>query len=235
MKFDFGLEKSRYERKFLLAAHSEKQVECVVKRHRAIMREIFEERYINNLYLDSPNLESYYDNVHGVKNRTKFRIRWYGELLGLVESPVLEIKAKQDLLGQKVSFALKPFELNHEFSTAMLHEVVRGSDIPKDIQHRLLSFEVTLLNRYRRKYFQSADHRFRMTIDKDLEFCRMSVLSNRFLNRCFDHRHVILELKYAATELDGLAMFSREFPFRVTKSSKYVSGIRAINGLAPYA
>ena len=40
-------------------------------------------------------IKNFFDNVYGNVNKIKPRIRWYGELFGLVEHPILEYKIKQ--------------------------------------------------------------------------------------------------------------------------------------------
>lgn len=42
---------------------------------------------------------AYQDNLIGISDRMKVRIRWYGALLGLIEEPVLELKIKRGFLG----------------------------------------------------------------------------------------------------------------------------------------
>src|SRR5688572_29998156 len=114
----------RYERKFLITNYSYKDVLQILKFHPACFSEIFEERSINNIYFDTPGLLHYYDNIEGSPDRLKVRIRWYGELFGPVDKPVLEYKIKKGLMGKKESHALRPFVLNEKFNKAEIEKAV---------------------------------------------------------------------------------------------------------------
>ena len=102
MNFD---SKYRYERKFLANNLTQKQVETIITLHPAMFSESFVSRHVNSLYLDTLNLNNYNDAVLGNNNRIKIRIRWYGELTGLIKKPMLEIKIKK-------SFFVKPEKEN---------------------------------------------------------------------------------------------------------------------------
>ena len=102
----------RFERKFFITGLTKYEIESVVKLHPAIFSEIFHKRHINNIYFDTFSLKNLHDNVEGASDRIKVRIRWYGELYGYIEKPVLEIKIKNGLLGKKISVPVEPFTLN---------------------------------------------------------------------------------------------------------------------------
>jgi SPX domain protein involved in polyphosphate accumulation len=217
--------KYRYERKFFISELSRQSVESIVRLHPAMFSEIFHQRFVNNIYFDSFGLQNYNDNVHGSTRRIKVRIRWYGELFGNVTRPVLELKAKDGVLGKKESYSLQPFRLDEIFGESMVTDLFASSDIPEIVKMKLGFLKPVLLNRYSRKYFQSADKRYRITLDGDLVFYRITHQFNSFMSKMKDDISVILELKYAAdSDLDANHI-SNNFPFRVTKSSKYVQGI----------
>ena len=82
-----------------------------------------------------------------------------------------------------------------------------------------------IFNRYKRKYFRSQDKKFRITLDSNLVFYQAE--------KSFDAHSIpqkrsnanILELKYSSQYDDLVSNISSFFPFRMTKSSKYVSGV----------
>ena len=76
-----------------------------------------------------------------------------------------EVKKKSGLMGAKDSFPLPPFDLDEELRPTDLVDVLAASDIPDWLRARCLFLEPTLLNRYRRKYFRSADGDYRITVD----------------------------------------------------------------------
>ena len=189
--------------------------------------EIFHERFVNNIYFDSPNLKFFLDTIEGSAHKIKVRIRWYGNLFGFIKKPVLELKIKKGLVARKESLSLHSFKLDSDFNSQIINKVIHQSDIPEIIKQRLKDLSPTLLNRYRRKYFQSADENYRITTDSDLNFYQIYNLTNTFLNRRFDNINVILELKYGHTMDSKADCITNLFPFRLTKSSKYVTGIEA--------
>lgn len=221
-------EKFRYERKAVVSGMSMHELESVVKLHPAIFTEVHSPRYINNIYLDTCNMSNYFDNVNGLNKRLKTRIRWYGNLFGLIESPILEFKIKRGFLGEKICFPINSFYLNRKYSLEKQQQIFIESDIPYVFLEYLKSLRFTLLNRYYRKYFESADHRFRITIDSGMEYYRLASSDNSFNEKKVDHEVCILELKYSEENDDIAYLFFNYFPFRSTKSSKYATGIEKI-------
>ena len=226
----FDRDHLRYERKFVISALSKYEVESIVKLHPAIFSEIYYERTVNNLYFDSTGMTNYSDNVVGNSQRLKVRIRWYGDLFGIVEKPVLEIKLKTGYLGSKISYPLDSFTISREFSIDTISQIFKNSShIPVIIKQDLIRLSFSLLNNYRRKYFVSANRKFRITIDSSMQFFEISPLNNTFLHKSVDYISTILELKYDAEQDDYAENITKHFPFRMTKSSKYVTGVERIN------
>lgn len=219
----------RFERKFLISMLRTYEIEHHVKLHPALFSEVFSPRHVNNIYLDSHHLENYWDNVCGSGQRLKVRVRWYGEAFGEIAKPVLELKIKSGFTNLKESYPMASFSLVPGFTFAILSDAFDRSELPGRLRERLRALEPTLLNRYRRKYFLSADRLFRATIDNKLSYTQIAKTGNQFTHTLSDHIRTILELKYA-TDCDNQAgSISGLFPFRITKSSKYVSGIDWIN------
>lgn len=221
-------EELRHERKFLIADYSASEVEQIIKFHPACFKEIYQQRTVNNIYFDSLAYESYYRNVEGDTNRTKARIRWYGEMFGKTEKAVLEFKIKKGLLGKKDFYPLQPFLLNEDFSKQELINALSQDEIPRNIRDIMISLQPALLNSYSRKYFQSADKQFRLTIDKDQVFYRISYNKNTFLNKVEMNRAVVLELKYDVHLEEEANEISNKLPFVMTKNSKYLQGIESV-------
>lgn len=219
----------RYERKFFISELTRHELESILSHHPALFSEIYYQRYVNNIYFDTANLINYFDNVDGSAQRVKVRIRWYGELFGVVEKPILELKIKNGLLGRKESFALKPFTIDNGFRHSDIVDVFNESDIPQELKLKLISLEPALLNRYSRKYFMSDDKDFRITIDSELTFYRINCHNHCFLHKSIDQNNLVLELKYTYDKEAYAERISNELPFIVTKSSKYVSGIERLH------
>jgi len=105
----------RYERKFAITGASLAQVENLVRHHPALFFQEYASRLINNIYLDSPDLRNYHQNVNGDTERAKLRARWYGQLFGAVPQAILEQKCKRGLLGMKHSARLPGLNSGNRF------------------------------------------------------------------------------------------------------------------------
>lgn len=219
----------RYERKFFISELSKYEIETIVKLHPAMFDEIYYERNVNNIYFDSFDMANFFDNVDGLSQRVKFRIRWYGELLGSIEKPVLEVKIKQGQLGGKLHYPLDSFCLDENLTNDKMREIISVANIPTELKYILLSLNYTLLNRYTRKYYQSKDKKYRITIDSNMKYVQLSHLYNTYLNELVDYSNNILELKYDKEDDEGARIITGHFLFRMTKSSKYVTGIEMLH------
>ena len=219
----------RYERKFVVDRYNVHQIEGLLKRHPAFFREIYRKRKINNIYLDTADLKTYFDNVYGNTNRVKVRIRWYGETFGHIGSPRLEFKIKSGLSGRKRTYALSPFTLDKNFSIDTLSEVFSTSDLPDWVREKLKSYRPALLNNYFRKYFVSRDKKVRVTIDNNMTYYSISSRINTFIRKKVERQNVIVEMKYDPGSAFIASDISQHFPMRMTKSSKYINGIDIFN------
>ena len=216
----------RYERKFFITELSKYEVECIVKIHPAIFSEIYHKRFVNNIYIDSYNLKNYRENIEGETDRIKIRIRWYGELFGYIKEPVLEIKVKKEFLNKKISIPIKPFILKKD---TKISDILNSfNDLQDSLVIDFNSLKPSLLNQYSRKYYQSCNGYYRITIDTDQSFYQVNKQNNFFLNRTTDKNTVILELKYAKEYDSEANHITTKFPFRISKSSKYISGVEKV-------
>ena len=83
----------RYERKYVLKR----------KNFYSFLKDLYSNNYyeiyfmrrVNNLYYDNFNFSSLNDNIDGVSNRTKTRVRWYGEAFKK-STKKLEFKKKKE-------------------------------------------------------------------------------------------------------------------------------------------
>jgi len=227
--YDINTSQYRYERKFFINDRSTHDVTSIVKLHPAIFSNLYQPRYINNIYFDTINFTHFKDNIEGTTNRIKIRIRWYGPLFGTINNPVLEIKVKKGLLGKKYSIALDSFDLTESTD---INDILKSIDtLKKDLPIDFKALTPTLLNRYARTYHQTGDKKYRITIDSQQIFYRIQTVHNTFLEQYHDKQNVILELKYNQSHDCNANRIVSQFPFRVSKSSKYVQGVQRIHGL----
>ena len=64
----------------------------------------YPDRQINSLYFDDKNFSCVRDNLSGVAQRKKYRLRWYGKIEQELSDPILEVKIKNGRLGSKKYF-----------------------------------------------------------------------------------------------------------------------------------
>ncbi len=201
----------RYEHKYVIDHFHPLEVEQFVRLHPAGFRQIFPNRQVNNIYFDTADFSTFQHNLMGVSQREKYRIRWYGAGEEAIRNIRLETKIKDNLLGRKIWEA---------------REVDGWSDLvallPTLLWTRELQLQPVLLNAYKRAYYGTPDHKFRITVDHELAFGPFQTTSP-----CLMHQlqgKTILELKYDkpfAIEADRITQY---LPFRVDKYSKYVTG-----------
>ena len=215
----------RYERKFTISELSRHEIREMIRLHPALFLQIYPPRFVNNVYLDSVVLKNYFDTVDGVAERVKIRIRWYGGLFGLIEKPVLEFKIKKGLVGTKKSYPMDPFSLDGDFSSETVACAFQNSDIPEVRKLQLTMLKPTLLNRYHRRYYRSADGNYRVTLDSDMEFYSVGTDSNSHLRKYADFSNTVLELKYDRDKDQAAQDIVNLFSFRMTRNSKYLNGI----------
>ena len=214
----------RYERKFQVDRLSVELVRSVLQRHPAGFRSLFPDRIIHNIYFDTPGLTTHTHNLLGAGERRKFRVRWYGDTATEVVEPRLEIKRRLHLLGDKLSHPVAPWSWS---SLRPLTHEVHGyvPDAPALLPQ--------LYNRYRRSYLGTTDGRFRVTIDRELAYLPLAIvpaatLADRLAGTLYRDAAIIVELKYAAADDERVDRIMDNLPFRITKKSKYATGMLAV-------
>lgn len=218
----------RYERKFRIEELDAAQVRMLIKRHPSMFYAPYPPRHINNLYLDTPDMDNYHDNIAGAADRHKVRIRWYGGLLGEIKKPILEFKVKEGLMGGKYSYPFPAFSLDATFSQARFQKLIMQSDLPVVVRRHLRDLDVVLCNRYFRWYYATKDDKYRVTVDSEMTYFQVKRAHNYLRHKFLDRKAIVVELKYA-TELDPSAnKVASFFPFRITRNSKYITGIEQV-------
>lgn len=228
----------RYERKYRVLNLSLGEVQAWVRQHPLSFRTAFPDRQVNNVYLDTPDLYDFQENLMGLSQRRKFRIRWYGEDLQKAVQPLLEVKVKDAGLGDKLHFPLPDFDLADPVQlrqqVAARLRALRQGLAAHDSATPLAALPVgalrpSLVNTYQRAYYASLDGRFRLTIDHDLRFYNPEFRVLPRQNAMVDPG-IIVEIKYDAAHDNAFDLVSRKLPFLLSRNSKYVTGILLTTG-----
>ena len=194
----------RYERKYVF--HQTEYFNLISQLYKKGFTEIYNPRKINNIYLDNWNFRSVVDNEEGISERTKHRIRWYGESFEKSEK-FYEKKIKQEFVGEKKISSLGKEKLN---------SLKNINKFFNDLNYQFkIDLQPKLYNSYLRKYYSSSDGDIRITLDTELFFYSPVTKIH------FKDFKSIIEIKY-----DRFQFFLNEFnSHNLTKYSKYVKGI----------
>lgn len=218
----------RFERKFVFQNTSFDHILQQVYRHSYGFKEVFHKRKINNIYFDTANYNFYKQNVEGVANRKKLRLRWYGDRTAQIENPTIEIKKKMGEVGDKDSFRLKgiSLDLTSMNANAVQKCLIANTQELVGLNHSLKALHPTLLNTYERRYFLSFCGRYRITIDFNQAFYNPNYQTFKQSELLLND--IVLELKYAVEDDADARQVSQQIRTRLSKNSKYVTGINML-------
>ena len=157
-------------------------------------------------------------NIDGHYQRSKFRIRWYGEAHSFY--PILEEKIKKGELGFK-----KSIDFNEQFTQEDLLKNYSLIELDDFDQSNALSLRhPSLINSYHRKYYLSANQKIRVTIDQNIHYAHPTQSPRKMI-----HNHIgILELKFEQEDYPLVQSLIQSLNLRFDKNSKYVEGMRRI-------
>ena len=150
----------------------------------------YKDRYINSIYYDDDNFTTAQNNLSGISNRRKYRIRWYDSRF---KDFFYEIKIKKNNLGKKISLKANQNETKldnlYSFNNYFLNQKEN-----KFFLEYLDSFDLKpqLKVSYLRSYYLY-EGKVRITFDQDINYS----LPNRFskFKNIKDHMSVI-EIKF---------------------------------------
>jgi len=220
----------RYEIKFVLPETFLHSVYNKILTSQYFFSEIFKERRINNIYLDTPTYDNLYDNLNGFPSRTKHRIRWYGGD-SEVGDPILEYKIKKGQLGYKKYYSLPGFKFDINFNYDNYLEKIGKIILGHNGEYKIMLGDIrveipTLYNTFQRRYFLSGNGKFRITADRNITY---KGVDRRFSNAySFSQNNIVVELKFDDVNIGGAPGIIQELGFRISRNSKYVIGMRGI-------
>ena len=208
----------RYERKWVFRNINSLELVIALLRSKLLFNFQHQKRKVNSLYFDDRNFSSIRENLDGVSEKKKYRIRWYGNK-NFILNPNFEIKKKKEFETNKKTFNFE--EINklsfvNEKNLNYIEELVNNKfKIKKKV------FPI-LTTHYDREYFISNNNLIRATIDYNLE---SRILNNRIdknILKNYNH-YITLEIKYD-TNLDYYVRNNLEnINNRLSRNSKFVN------------
>lgn len=200
-------------------------VEAWIRLHHAAFIPTYPQRQVNNIYFDTLDLDSLAENLAGMAERRKLRLRWYGDDWTDVEG-ILELKCKRDLAGWKIQCPLtEKADLTRTSWCALVRSI--EDDLSDELKHQLrMKSCPILINSYQRRYYVSANQKMRATVDfaglfYDQRFSAYPNISRPSPGQ----KLIILEIKASVDDRNELADVVSGFPLRVSKHSKYTSAL----------
>jgi len=214
----------RFEIKSSYPPYFDSQLLAWIKSHTMGFRTAFPPRRVNNVYFDTLDLRALDDNIAGISQRCKVRYRWYGHN-ELPDQGTLEFKNKHTTLGWKDNFRVdaSPYVAGDTWR-AFQRKLRRA--LPPEARVMLDEHgEVTLINRYDRRYFESHDRKLRITLDSNQSMYDQMRSPRPNITRRINLPDVnILELKCEDLDRRALVRALADCPVRIARFSKYSAG-----------
>ena len=205
----------RIEKKFVINSLYDDNIINLIQ-NRIGLKEIFNERQINNIYFDDFNLSRFYANIDGNFLKEKWRLRWYGKTFGENKTVTLEKKNRVGNVQFKKTETKLKINIFNNMSTNIFYDKV-----PNKIKNLL----VINFNNYNRRYFANKDKSIRFTIDKNISYSNIFKEKKFRLNKIYRDKRIILEIKSIVNNEDLLQNICQNLPLRVSRNSKYINGV----------
>lgn len=210
---------NRYEIKFILNELEYSEASYFLKYINSFKP--YPNRKVNSLYFDTYDYSSIKDNISGISNRKKIRLRWYNEF----EKPSLEIKNKFSRVGNKKTYKIDFIEkeIFKNSATDVLNKlIIKNSKIEESLLEN--TFIPSLKVSYTREYYKTKKG-IRITIDKDIKFSQ--VLPNKpidFFKEIKSYNRV-MELKFPIELKPYVNNLIRNLNLTPKRNSKYLLGM----------
>jgi SPX domain protein involved in polyphosphate accumulation len=214
------LEEKRFERKWIYNSNNILSLINSLVRSKLFFRHHFPKRKVNSIYFDDSSYTSVVQNLDGINNKTKLRLRWYGKKSKILD-PKFEFKKKIGFIANKKLIKADEFN-NLDFpkvsNLKKIQNIVNDKNLSKKKIYPIIS------THYEREYLISSDNMIRATVDFNLESIHLKNFSQIKLNKIFSNI-TILEIKYPVY-LDNLLRKKLDnITLRLSKNSKYVNSI----------
>ena len=186
----------------------------------------FPDRIVNSIYFDDMEYSSVRDNLSGIPDRRKSRLRWYlSEEKNMVSQPVLEEKIREGRLGNKNSIHLRAFKDDIDKMPLSKVLAILRSEIPLDHYLSGYHFSPALHVSYSRKYFEDASG-LRITIDQKIRFRSNFSYSNSLQSYPGQHYgSKVVELKFPRKLKNSVTDMIRPLRLYPVRHSKYLAGM----------
>jgi SPX domain protein involved in polyphosphate accumulation len=182
----------------------------------------YDNRRVNSIYFDDVGFSSVRDNLAGISQRNKFRLRWYGEQEHTL--PIFEVKAKNSRLGRKSTYPIN--SIKNSLKELSIDNIT--SKCIKDLlEHNIVFDEYlvpTLQVNYEREYYETHDG-IRITIDQDIQFSDTQLHTTLDENNSFSYPFKVMEIKFKPSMKETVAKLIQPLHITPKRHSKYLIGL----------
>jgi SPX domain protein involved in polyphosphate accumulation len=205
---------TRIEKKFIFGKYQNDFVEKLLLINN--FSKVYPDREISSIYLDTLNFNFAKDNINGVSERKKIRIRWYNNDLKRI---YLEEKNKRNFYVWKNVSKMNIFTNKNN----LISDLKKNIFDPKNISTNNYNF--VLQTNYKRNYWLSNNGKIRATIDT-----KINTSPAYDLTKVIELPETILEFKFSPNS----ETFFRDFlskkglNIRSKKYSKYLQSFIAL-------
>ncbi|MDA7714368.1 VTC domain-containing protein [Candidatus Pelagibacter sp.] len=210
------MNQSRIEKKFIFPSQESDLVKKILLVNN--FKKLYSDRYITSIYIDNLNFDSAKDNINGINERKKLRVRWYNNNFKKI---YLEEKNKNNFFVWKNIKKLE-MDINKKNLINKIHELLLDNNKYIDSNY---NYKLILKINYKRSYFISDQGEFRATIDTQIN--TSPILD---FNKMIGLPETILEFKFSQrSESYFRDFFSlRGLNIRSKKYSKYIQSFIAL-------
>lgn len=213
--------KNRYEIKFVLNELEFLEIKYFLKNINAFKS--FPKRNVSSLYYETYDYSSVKDNISGVSNRKKLRLRWYDKNT----NPKLEIKNKFSRIGNKKTFSLN-FLNTASIDSLSVRELSRSifDYLKKNHNESFLlnQFVPVLKVFYEREYYET-NNGLRITIDKNINFSQVSPNQTVHFHKKIKFNKRVMELKFPTELKNHVNELIKNLNVTPKRNSKFLLGM----------
>ena len=212
----------RFEQKHNVNNFESKNLINYIKSNSKLFK-IYPSRVVSSIYYDTHDLKFVSENLSGTSFRKKLRLRWYNN--NFINAKA-EIKIKKNKMNAKVKRGI--VGLSNDNIIKNIRDLNKNESF-KEMVFNYLSDEILypkIKVSYSRDYYYYKG--LIITFDKDLSFTDINDQKKiKKTDNC------VLEVKFSSDKLDLYNQIVSDFPFRISRNSKYITGM-ALLGYCKY-
>jgi|TARA_B110000495_G_C22893828_1_gene521420 hypothetical protein len=207
---------SRIEKKFVFGKYQNDFVEKILLINN--FSKVYPDRTISSIYLDTLNFDFVKDNINGISERKKIRVRWYNDDINKI---YLEEKNKRNFFIWKNISKLDIFTSEKNLLNDLKIFLINSNNM----KNNNYNYNFILKTNYKRNYWLSSNGKIRATIDTEIN---ASPAYNA--SKIVSLPETILEFKFSHNlEYHFRDFFSQKhLNIRSKKYSKYIQSFLAL-------